>query len=100
MLSKELIAASTVPLVLSVLSKGESYGYQLIQTVRDASGGEIGWSEGMLYPVLHWMENQKMIESEWRTGDDGGRPRRSYRIPKEARKSLQPQHQPSMAFPP
>ena len=97
MLSKELIAASTVPLVLSVLCKGESYGYQLIQTVREASGGEIGWSEGMLYPVLHWMENQKMIESEWRTGDDGGRRRRYYRIRKEGRKTLQAEQEQWMA---
>jgi len=59
MLSKELVAASTVPLVLSVLSKGENYGYALIQRVRELSGGDIEWTEGMLYPVLHWMDNLK-----------------------------------------
>src|SRR5213078_1649281 len=51
MLSKELVAASTVPLVLSVLADGESYGYALIQQVRDLSGGKIEWTEWMLYPV-------------------------------------------------
>ena|SRR5215471_1668577 len=94
MLSKELVAASTVPLVLSVLSKGESYGYQLIQSVRELSDGEIEWTEGMLYPVLHWMERENLIESEWRPAEKGGRRRRYYRIRKEGRKALQSeQHQ-------
>ena len=39
MLSKELVAASTVPLVLSILAEGEDYGYALIQRVRELSGG-------------------------------------------------------------
>jgi DNA-binding PadR family transcriptional regulator len=89
MLSKELVAASTVPLVLSVLLKGESYGYELIQNVREVSGGEIEWTEGMLYPVLHWMERENLIESEWRTAEDSGRRRRYYHIRKEGRKALQ-----------
>jgi DNA-binding PadR family transcriptional regulator len=88
MLSKELVAASTVPLVLSVLSEGENYGYALIQRVRELSGGDIEWTEGMLYPVLHWMEKQRMIESEWQEGDSGRR-RKYYRLRKEGRKALQ-----------
>ena len=87
MLSKELVAASTVPLVLSVLSEGENYGYALIQRVRELSGGDIEWTEGMLYPVLHWMEKQRMIESEWQEGDSG-RLRKYYRLRKEGRKAL------------
>src|SRR5678816_1082357 len=73
MLTKELVAASTVPLVLSVLTEGENYGYALIQRVRELSGGKIEWTEGMLYPVLHWMEKEKLIESEWREADTGRR---------------------------
>jgi PadR family transcriptional regulator PadR len=88
MLAKELVAASTVPLVLSVLSEGENYGYALIQRVRELSGGEIEWTEGMLYPVLHWMEKEHMIESEWQEADSGRR-RKYYRLRKEGRKALQ-----------
>lgn len=87
MLSKELIAASTVPLVLSVLTEGESYGYALIQRVRELSGGGIEWTEGMLYPVLHWMERQELIESEWRQGESN-RKRKYYRLRKAGRKAL------------
>ncbi len=88
MLSKELVAASTVPLVLSVLTEGENYGYALIQRVRELSGGKIEWTEGMLYPVLHWMEREQLIESDWRKADTG-RKRKYYRLRKEGRKALQ-----------
>lgn len=87
MLAKELVAASTVPLVLSVLTEGESYGYALIQRVRELSGGRIEWTEGMLYPVLHWMEGEELIESEWRDSETG-RKRKYYRLRKEGRKAL------------
>jgi PadR family transcriptional regulator, regulatory protein PadR len=87
MLSKELVAASTVPLVLSVLTRGESYGYELIQSVRELSGGRIEWTEGMLYPVLHWMEDEGLIESEWRAAETG-RKRKYYRLRQEGRKAL------------
>ena len=87
MLSKELVAASTVPLVLSVLVEGESYGYALIRRVRELSEGRIEWTDGMLYPVLHWMEQEKMIESEWREAE-GGRRRKYYRLRKQGRTAL------------
>jgi DNA-binding PadR family transcriptional regulator len=92
MLSKELVAASTVPLVLSILAEGENYGYALIQRVRELSAGEIEWTEGMLYPVLHWMEKQDLIESEWRDSDVG-RKRKYYRLQKSGRHALQTERQ-------
>ena len=53
MIEKELVAASTEPLILSLLARGESYGYELIQEVKELSGDKIKWTDGMLYPVLH-----------------------------------------------
>jgi PadR family transcriptional regulator, regulatory protein PadR len=88
MISKELVAASTVPLVLSVLAAGENYGYALIQEVRELSGGRIEWTEGMLYPVLHWMEKEGLIESEWQEAENGRR-RKYYRLRREGRKALE-----------
>ena len=87
MLSKDLVAASTTALVLSILSEKESYGYELIQRVKELSGDKVHWSEGMLYPVLHWMEQEKFIESEWRAADSGRR-RKYYFLRKEGRKAL------------
>ncbi len=92
MLSKELVAASTVPLVLSVLADGESYGYALIQRVRELSQGGIAWTEGMLYPVLHWMEDERLVESEWKEAETGRR-RKYYRLRKEGRKALEVEKQ-------
>src|ERR1700679_4275396 len=87
MLTKELAAASTVPLVLSVLTEGENYGYALIQRVREISAGKIEWTEGMLYPVLHWMEKERLIECEWREAETG-RKRKYYRLSKKGRHAL------------
>jgi DNA-binding PadR family transcriptional regulator len=88
MLSRELVAASTVPLVLSVLRDGETYGYALIQRVRELSGGKIEWTEGMLYPVLHWMEKQDLLVSEWRESE-AGRRRKYYRLLQKGRAALE-----------
>ena len=79
MVSRELIAASTRPLVLAVLSEGENYGYAIIQQVRELSRGELDWSEGMLYPVLHRMEREKLVVARWRKSDSGRR-RKYYRL--------------------
>jgi len=87
MLSRDLVAASTTTLVLSILSEGENYGYALIQRVTELSGGDLQWSEGMLYPVLHWMEKEDLIESEWREAESGHR-RKYYRLRQKGRKAL------------
>jgi len=92
MISKELIAASTKPLVLAILSEGESYGYELIQRVKDLSGGNIEWSEGMLYPFLHWMEDEGLIESEWKESDSGRR-RKYYRLSTQGTRTLKTEYE-------
>lgn len=78
-ISKELIAASSTPLVLSILADGESYGYALIQKVRELSGDKLDWSEGMLYPVLHRLEEQGLIKASWKEGETG-RKRKYYAL--------------------
>jgi len=49
-IGKDLVAASATPLVLSILNDGESYGYAIIKRVDELSGGELQWTDGMLYP--------------------------------------------------
>jgi DNA-binding PadR family transcriptional regulator len=87
MVSKDLVAASSRPLVLSVLSEGESYGYAILQRVRQLSGGELQWTEGMLYPVLHRLEKEGLIQSAWKEADTG-RKRKYYRLVPSGRKAL------------
>jgi PadR family transcriptional regulator, regulatory protein PadR len=90
LLSKELVAASSAPLVLSLLVGGPQYGYALIQEVRVRSGGRIEWSEGMLYPVLHRLERQGWIKAR-RLQLENGRPRRYYEITSKGREQLKRQ---------
>jgi DNA-binding PadR family transcriptional regulator len=78
-ISKDLVAASATPLVLSILAKGESYGYALIQQVRVLSRGRLEWTDGMLYPILHRLEEQGLVRATWRETETG-RKRKYYRI--------------------
>ena len=86
-IGKDLVAASATPLLLAILARGPSYGYAIIQEVRELSGGELEWSEGMLYPVLHRLEDQDLIESYEERGDTG-RKRKYYRLRPDGRRAL------------
>lgn len=86
-LSKDLVGASAVPLVLSILEAGESYGYAIIERVRELSGGEIEWTDGMLYPVLHRLETQGLVRSHWGQSETG-RKRKYYTLSKAGASQL------------
>lgn len=86
-LSKDFVAASAVPLILSILERGDSYGYAIIQEVRRLSGGEMEWADGMLYPILHRLEKRLLVESYWGT-TERGRKRKYYRLRRSGAKEL------------
>lgn len=86
-LSRELVAASATPLVLSIINRGENYGYAIIQEVRERSNSEIEWTDGMLYPVLRRLEKQGLLNSEWRACETGKK-RRYYSIKPSGRTAL------------
>lgn len=88
--SKDLVAASATPLVLSILARGESSGYEIIKRVCAISEGKMKWTDGMLYPVLHRLENQGLIRSQWRTSENGRR-RKYYRIEQKGAQVLESQ---------
>lgn len=87
MLSKEMVGASTVPIILSILLQGENYGYEIIRKVKDLSEGTLEWSEPMLYPVLHRLERNNYIQSQWRVLENG-RKRKYYSITPTGRELL------------
>ena len=86
-INKDLIAASSTPLVLAILAEGDSYGYAILKRVRELSGGHLAWTDGMLYPVLHRLERLGFIEARWETADSGRR-RRYYRLTSRGRTQL------------
>lgn len=86
-ISKDLIAASSTPLVLSILAEDDSYGYAILQRVRELSGGRLAWTDGMLYPVLHRLGRLGYVEARWEVAESGRR-RRYYRITSLGRAQL------------
>lgn len=86
-INKDLVAASSTPLVLAILAEGDSYGYAILKRVRELSGGELEWTDGMLYPVLHRLERSGMIEARWDQAESG-RKRKYYRVTQAGREQL------------
>jgi len=78
-LPRDLIAASSTPVVLSILNEGESYGYEIIQKVKSLSDSQMLWADGMLYPILHRLEKKGFIQSFWGVAETG-RKRKYYRL--------------------
>jgi DNA-binding PadR family transcriptional regulator len=78
-INKDLIAASSTPIVLAILAEGDSYGYAILKRVRELSGGHMEWTDGMLYPVLHRLERLGYVVARWEV-TEGGRRRKYYRI--------------------
>jgi DNA-binding PadR family transcriptional regulator len=86
-ISKDLMAASSTPIVLAILAEGDSYGYAILKRVRELSGGRMEWTDGMLYPVLHRLERLGHVEARWEVVDSGRR-RKYYRITEGGRGQL------------
>jgi PadR family transcriptional regulator, regulatory protein PadR len=82
--NKELMKGSTVTLVLTILSKGEHYGYEIIKELEQSSGGLFELKEGTLYPILHGLEADGFVSSHW-VGKEGTRQRKYYVITKSGR---------------
>jgi len=77
--NKELLKGSTVTLILSLLDQEPMYGYEMIKAIQEKSSGTFSFKEGTLYPILHSLEADGLVESYW---DDstGSRKRKYYRI--------------------
>jgi PadR family transcriptional regulator PadR len=91
-INKDLVAASATPLVLAILAEGDSYGYAILKRVNELSGGDLQWTDGMLYPVLHRLERQGHIRGKWDTSETG-RKRKYYHLTAQGRAQLAEQRQ-------
>jgi len=75
-------------MLLGVLARGESYGYEILVELKRLSGGEVDWAEGMLYPLLRRLEQQSLLKSRWVSPEEGRR-RRYYKITKKGKAALE-----------
>lgn len=82
-ISRELMGASSELIILYILKEQDSYGYEIMNIVRQRSDNTINWKEGSLYPVLKKLEAQGCIKSEWQTGNHP-RARKYYSIQNKA----------------
>ena len=86
-MNKELVGASTGLLVLGVLAKAASYGYQIVKRVNAEADGLFVWQEGTIYPVLHKLEKEGLVRTQWQQADTGRR-RKYYYITAKGREAL------------
>jgi len=86
--SDYMLRGSTDGLLLFLINEeGQSYGYQIIKEIERRSRGYLRFKEGTIYPALHKLENQGLIEGEW-SELPNGQQRRCYRITEKGRKAL------------
>lgn len=86
--NKELLKGSTSILLLKLLSREDMYGYRITQELKALSDNTFELKEGTLYPALHALEKDGMVESYWFDTDEGRR-RRYYRITDYGREQLE-----------
>jgi DNA-binding PadR family transcriptional regulator len=65
-------------LLTALRQAGPAHGYALISALRDRSLGTFDLPEGTVYPALHRLEREGLVESEWDT--TAARPRRVYQL--------------------
>jgi PadR family transcriptional regulator PadR len=85
--SKELLKGNTPTLILSVLLGGPLHGYGIAREIERRSERALSLKEGTLYPVLHSLEREGWVMSEW-IGEPAGRRSRIYRLTPKGQEEL------------
>ncbi len=86
-LSKQTLDGNVETLILAVLEAGPSYGYAIVKELNDRAEGILQLGEGTIYPVLHRLEEKKLISARWRLAENG-RQRKYYRLTAKGHKAL------------
>ena len=87
-IEKSLLSGSTPMLVLSLLKDGDKYGYEMVDELARRSDDTFQLKEGTLYPLLHTLEKEKLVDSYTKEAP-GGRQRKYYRLTEEGRGQLE-----------
>ena len=85
-IDRQFLKGSISLLLLNLLSRGEMYGYEILQEASRRSANAFEFKEGTLYPALHQLEKKGEIKSEWRTADNG-RERKYYSLTAKGKKT-------------
>ena len=85
-MDKTLVSGSMAMLLLKLLSEKDQNDYEMIEALRQRSQNVFELKAGTLYPLLHGLEEKKMLTSYEK--EVQGKVRKYYRITKEGRKAL------------
>ena len=84
----DLIQGTLDLLVLNSLSTGPNHGYAIAQRIHQLSDDALRIEEGSLYPALYRMEEQGLIDSEWRVTENN-RKAKFYKLTRKGRAAAQ-----------
>ena len=87
-IEKSLLSGSTPMLVLSLLKDGDKYGYEMVETLARRSDDTFQLKEGTLYPLLHALEKEKLVQSYAKVAPNG-RERKYYTLTQSGREQLE-----------
>jgi PadR family transcriptional regulator, regulatory protein PadR len=76
---RDLRKGSSALLLLHLLRERPMYGFELAESLRAGTGGLLDFKEGTLYPALHRLEAEGLVESFWQASPSGPQ-RRYYRL--------------------
>ena len=84
----DMRTGSTTVMVLRLLAEKPMYGYQIVKELQARSEGYFDLEQGTLYPALHRLEKDNLVESQWEVVEDGPS-RKYYHITDKGRAELE-----------
>ncbi len=72
-------------LVLKLICREATYGYELLSRLKNGSGGMFALKEGTLYPILYRLEDEGMIAASWTAGEGKIAPKKIYTATEKGR---------------
>lgn len=84
---RELMRGAGPVAVLKLLETGPKYGYELLTSIKESSGGVLAMGQSTLYPLLYNLEAQGLIRARWQDAPSGRR-RKYYSLTAKGKRRL------------
>jgi PadR family transcriptional regulator, regulatory protein PadR len=84
----DILKGNTHTIILTLLEEQPMYGFQITSEVDRRSKGILSFRAGMLYPTLHQLEKEKLVESDWHSSNQGPR-RKYYKLTAKGKKEVE-----------
>ena len=94
---RELLKGNTGTVVLAILAEGPLHGYSIAKELLRRSENALELGQGVLYPILHRLEERGLIRGEWEPSN-GTPSRKRYAITEKGRQELSARRREWTAF--